>query len=309
MSISQKDIKLLWGRAANRCSICKTKLSQGIKSSVNSDFTIGEQAHIISEKADGPRGRSAISIDERNSYHNLILLCPNHHTEIDKNESIWSVEKLYLTKSKHELWVDETLNETSDKTALAKQMIISSIVDSAVELCRFEEWHIWTENALSPDPNWDVHHADLIFRFMDRVNRAIWPKEYDEFKRSTITLSIVLQKAANKFMANAEYCDRRNVYKPIKFYKALAFNPNYDSDLRKYTDWVRSCYDLVYEATKAANWFADVVRRDVNPLFYATEGKFSLINGPFQGGSYYGSIPEYTDLEKLELPSTLSLEE
>jgi hypothetical protein len=86
MAISQKDIKLLWGRSGNRCSICKTELTQN-SSALNSEFTLGEMAHIVGEKEDAPRGTSVLSSDERNSYHNLILLCPTDHTIIDKNEA------------------------------------------------------------------------------------------------------------------------------------------------------------------------------------------------------------------------------
>jgi predicted restriction endonuclease len=92
-----KDTKLLWGRAASRCAICKTKLSE-VKKSEN-EYLIGEQAHIVGEKATAARGHSNLTKEERNSYHNIILLCPNHHTEIDKNPSKYTVEKLHLIKS------------------------------------------------------------------------------------------------------------------------------------------------------------------------------------------------------------------
>ncbi len=93
MAINQKDIKLLWGRSGNRCSICRVELTQD-KAAVTSAFTLGEQAHIVGEKTNAARGTSSLTLDQRNGYHNLILLCPNHHTEIDKNEDDWPVEKL-----------------------------------------------------------------------------------------------------------------------------------------------------------------------------------------------------------------------
>jgi HNH endonuclease len=102
MSIKQKDIKLLWGRAANRCAICRVELIQD-KNAASSSYTIGEQAHIVGEKDEAARGKSIMPLEERNSYHNLILLCPNHHTEIDNNEEDWPIEKLHQIKSMHEL--------------------------------------------------------------------------------------------------------------------------------------------------------------------------------------------------------------
>lgn len=104
MSISQKDIKLLWGRAASRCSFpnCRVKLTQD-KNSVCESLLIGEQAHIVAEEKNGSRGDSVLSISERNSYYNLILLCPTHHTIIDNNPEDYPIDKLHIIKAQHEL--------------------------------------------------------------------------------------------------------------------------------------------------------------------------------------------------------------
>lgn len=53
----QKDIKLLWGRAGNRCSKCRCELSQDAAAS-NAAFTLGEQAHIVGEKEGLPDGQT-----------------------------------------------------------------------------------------------------------------------------------------------------------------------------------------------------------------------------------------------------------
>jgi hypothetical protein len=112
MGISQKDIKLLWGNSGSRCAICRTELIQDKKAG-DLSYVLGEQAHIVGEKQNSPRGDSSLSVEERNKYNNLILLCPNHHTEIDKNEYNWSIEKLHQQKSKHEKWVNDSLNISS----------------------------------------------------------------------------------------------------------------------------------------------------------------------------------------------------
>lgn len=65
------------------------------KDAVSASFTLGEQAHVIAESDDGLRGKSNLSLENRNSYHNIILLCPTHHTEIDNNEEDWTIKKLY----------------------------------------------------------------------------------------------------------------------------------------------------------------------------------------------------------------------
>lgn len=300
--MNQKDIKLLWGRAASRCSICRVELSQDGKMHAGS-FVLGEQAHIVGEKEDAARGKSQLTEEERNSYHNIILLCPTHHTEIDKNEIDWPIEKLHLTKSKHELWVRETLGDASDTKLLAKQIAVTSIIDAAVDLCRLEDWKVWTSHALAPDPHWASDLPDMIFEFRQRVAAAIWPSDFDELQRATTTFAILLHAAASKFMEHSRY--ENNSYWPHKFYKAGGFNPNYAKDLERYEVWLDECFRLIKDATRAANWFADVVRRDINPMFFAERGKFVVLEGPFMDFKYHASIPEFSEHRKSELPEAL----
>ena len=46
---------------------------------------IGEMAHIVPWSARGPRGEHRLPDDELNDTDNLILLCPDHHKEVDEN--------------------------------------------------------------------------------------------------------------------------------------------------------------------------------------------------------------------------------
>jgi hypothetical protein len=104
VSIAEKDIKLLWGRAAGCCSnpYCRTKVSE-IGTSGKSYLT-GEQAHIVARQAGGPRGKEG---GGSNVYENLVLLCPTCHTKIDKSpEGTYPVEMLLGWKKQHEGWVD-----------------------------------------------------------------------------------------------------------------------------------------------------------------------------------------------------------
>lgn len=301
--MKEKDIKLLWGRAANRCSICRAELSQDAKST-SASYALGEQAHIVGEKDDAARGKSILSAEERDGYHNRILLCPTHHTEIDKNEADWPVEKLHYTKSRHELWVSETLAESSDLRRAARQVAVASIIDSAVDLCRLEKWKQWTSWALSADPQWSVNLPEKAFEFRQRVAAAIWPDDCDELRRATTTLSILMHRAAEKLMEHAIL--RNETFCADRFYRAGGrFNPNYDSDAEKFNTWVAECHGLVIECTRAANWFADVVRRDVNPMFFAEAGRFVVVLEMDENLKCQAAIPVFTDLQKSSLPSGL----
>lgn len=94
MSISNPEVKKLYGLSAGRCSICEINL-------FDNHVHIGEMAHIIAKNNGGARGdvQSSTNI---NSYENLILLCANHHTEVDQNSNHYTVDHLHVIKSKHE---------------------------------------------------------------------------------------------------------------------------------------------------------------------------------------------------------------
>lgn len=299
MAIKQKDIKLLWGRSGNRCAVCRVELTQD-KNAVTSSYTLGEQAHIVGEKSGSARSKSQLTTDKRNSYHNLILLCPNHHTEIDSNEDDWPLERLYQTKSEHELWVNETLSETVDQFKIAKQASVSSIIDTTVQMCRLEKWDVWTSHGLSTDPKWAHDLPSELFEYHLKVMRAIWPEEFKELKRATTTLALSLNLAAQTFMEHSELYGE--TYYPHKFYKSGGWNENFDSDITRYEDWIKSCHEKLRESTKAANWFADVVRRDINPMFFAEEGKFLVVEGDILG--FEGKVLEYSKEERDSLPQS-----
>ena len=107
MSILDKDRKHLWAKSGNRCAICKQELF--LPNINNKDFNVGEECHIVSSQINGPRYIN--NYQNYDSYNNLILLCRNHHKEIDdkSNISIYSIEKLHQIKDKHEKWVSESL--------------------------------------------------------------------------------------------------------------------------------------------------------------------------------------------------------
>ncbi len=302
MSIKSKDIKLLWGRSGNRCAVCKIQLTQDAES-VTSAFTLGEQAHIVGEKADAPRGDSPLTQEQRDSYHNLILLCPTHHTEIDKNEADWPVERLHLQKSSHELWVTETLSETVDHVKLAQQVALSAIIDSAVEKLALEKWQGWTSFALSPNQRWPKALPDQIWEFRQQTIAAIWPPAYEELSRASRTLAILAHRAAQEFMEHSE--ERGEFYFAHRFYRRDTHYEDYDKRVDEFDSWQEECYRLLKDSTRAANWFAEVVRRDINPMFFAAKGKFLTTEGPFADMSFRTSLLEFTDEQKNALPDSL----
>lgn len=105
MSISSKDIKILFGNSAGRCNICNQQLVEG-------DIHIGEMAHIIAKNIKGPRGN--ISCENINSHHNLILLCPTHHSLVDADPVQYPPERLIELKQEHEKNVSLRLDNNQE---------------------------------------------------------------------------------------------------------------------------------------------------------------------------------------------------
>ncbi|MBY5958222.1 HNH endonuclease [Membranicola marinus] len=83
IGISSKTRKNLCAKSGNRCSICRTELFA--KKFKSDEENIGEECHIISSKQNGPRHHP--NLDD---YDNLILLCRNHHKEIDEISETFS---------------------------------------------------------------------------------------------------------------------------------------------------------------------------------------------------------------------------
>jgi hypothetical protein len=303
MSMLEKDIKLLWGRAAERCSFpeCRMKLTQDKKLS-SDGFPLGEQAHIIGESKSAPRGESNLSDDEKNSYFNRILLCPNHHTIIDKNPEDYSIEKLHLIKDQHELWVESTLSENKDMRKTAEKVIYADLIDTAVEACQFDSWDKWASRALSTNMNWDEEAHKRLFEFLNKIIGTVWPKTLPELECSLKKLTYEIYEAVQTFMEHCDFSKRKNgILVEELFYKSRGWiedDNEYQQLFNEYKAWHDKCENHVIEATKAANWFADIVRRDVNPLFFAIKGKFFVIMGPYDGLAFRSYFFEYTEEEK-----------
>ncbi|AOM42434.1 HNH endonuclease [Xenorhabdus hominickii] len=108
MPVSEKLKKVIWSKAAGKCSICREDLLLNDEAKELTHL-VGEVAHIVAEKKDGPRGISDLTLSTRNSERNLLLLCLMHHKVIDDNPSSYPVDRLLEIKKSHENWISENL--------------------------------------------------------------------------------------------------------------------------------------------------------------------------------------------------------
>jgi hypothetical protein len=124
VAISQKSIKILWANAGGRCAFphCQQRLCTSDAGNA-APYTIGEMAHIRGERPGSNRYDASQTQIQRDDYENLILLCPNHHTIIDRpeNEDSYNVEVLQAMKAAHENFVSGLLEKPqfADKREVA----------------------------------------------------------------------------------------------------------------------------------------------------------------------------------------------
>src|ERR1700721_1588976 len=88
MSATYPTKLLLAFRSGDRCAFlgCSKQLTVDAPSGGDA-VVVGEAAHIAGEKPEAPRYIATMSDEERNHYDNLIYLCGDHHTQIDKQHS------------------------------------------------------------------------------------------------------------------------------------------------------------------------------------------------------------------------------
>ena len=89
----------LFALSGNRCAFPDCTHSFVSDTHVKPIYAI---AHITAENPGGPRYDPTQTDDERRSFDNLMLLCPNHHALIDKHPGQYPVETLLGMKQKHE---------------------------------------------------------------------------------------------------------------------------------------------------------------------------------------------------------------
>lgn len=126
-SYKDRDLKLLWGLAAGRCAYpeCRKPL---IKEATDKDAhaVLGKIAHIndFASNPDSPRSNPSLSVDELNSYENLVLLCGNHHDEVDKQKNTFPRETLLKWKQEHEAWVFSRLEQAVPAIGFAELEVV-----------------------------------------------------------------------------------------------------------------------------------------------------------------------------------------
>lgn len=164
-------LRKLYLRSGNVCAYpdCKRAMIN------NRGVMIGRICHIEAAKPAGKRFNKHMDNEERRAFENLVLMCGDHHTEIDSCAKTYPVKKLQKWKRKHEKKfsaIGKTLtrafkDQFEDKT--------DGIVTTLPKTCKRLQ-------AAVPDAFSDGDIPDLINEikdYTDRLNKC--PDIYREF--------------------------------------------------------------------------------------------------------------------------------
>ena len=111
MSVNYPTKLILAFHSGDRCAFMNCELRLSVDGEQSNPVVTGEVAHISGEKAGAARHDESMTEEQRNHYNNLIYLCGDHHTQIDKQEAEFPVDRLHRIKKEHEAKVSEALNE------------------------------------------------------------------------------------------------------------------------------------------------------------------------------------------------------
>jgi hypothetical protein len=307
MGISLKTHKMIWGRSGNMCSFPDCKKVLVIDETATDDpSVIGEEAHIVAQKEEGPRGKSLLSLDQRDKYDNLILLCSIHHKNIDDQENEYTVTKLHEFKKKHESWVKENL--TVDKRKIKDDEIYATYIERFIELTDLDNWRSWTSWMLGATESFPKEQFDSLQEIPNYIISRIWPKRYTLLESSIMNFKNIVNDLMKVFYVYPK--EGKNAYMVEKFYKNY-YRENFRDEkdysreeeqkaLERYQYHLALLEDLIIELTRAINYICDQIREFIFEGFRLEEGAVLISRGDFLGYQTYRV--EYRGEERTDYP-------
>jgi hypothetical protein len=287
VSISALSRKQLWGRAGNRCAFpdCREELNEA-SANLAGGIVIGEEAHIVAREDDGPRGDSVLTVDQRDDYANLVLLCRRHHKIVDSDVAAHSVQSLLTLKDDHERWVRATL-DLSRQAMMERYAQVLDMWSQALVLHRLHDLTDGLANATGPGmPTWGwdaLVHADAYLR------SVVWPGDLPDLERALTNFGNVLADFISVFHAGQPEARLDGRWLRL----TAPRHPHSADDGQRFARNRDLITNLALEMTRATNHVCDLARSRVDPQFRFAEGRVAVT---FQDDS-----PEFPQYQRMEL--------
>jgi len=301
MALSIKTNRMLWGRAASRCSYPDCRLELVIDSLETDDPSlVGEAAHIVAEQSNGPRGDSTLALEQRNTYSNLILLCNVHHKLVDDQTTTYTVENLQSMKAEHEAWVRSKLSGFDPKKQLEDERWAGYIVEWQTR-CDLDNWLAETSHLFAPIPEIRTEFLGQLDQLRDWLLSRVWPESGALIRKALENFRMVLNDLLLEFRRRKTREDLGDFAVTEQFYKIREWDEaTYQRLLKQFEFHVDLIHDLTFELTRAANYVCDQVRESLDRTFRIEPGV--LLVSRSAGMSWYTIRTEYRDEERTEFP-------
>ncbi|MDX2707335.1 hypothetical protein PV350_31445 [Streptomyces sp. PA03-6a] len=287
MAINVVVRKLLWGRAGNQCAMpdCLQSLTVDLATEeegilVAAGAVVGEEAHIRSSQLAGPRHDINYPIDRLDSYDNLLLLCPTHHSIVDKNNGVqFSVADLVKIKLTHEERVARSLGPDGLRKREIEERMVALVLlwEQKIDL---DSWHIISGQLNMPIPVMATTHSRLLNETAIWLFTKKWPKAFPQ----TVDAFRNLDTALGDLIAHFNLCmeprneNRWDLERPYKRLQRWD-SAEYDRLFTITQQHRFVLYSLVIEITKALNYVIDCVIEEVDPLYRFDTGAVLMRQG------------------------------
>ncbi|MEI3867303.1 HNH endonuclease [Microbacterium sp. CCNWLW134] len=296
--------KMLWGNAGNRCAFggCSQRLVSNLESPGQElgmhQRVVGEEAHIRSSKVTGPRHDPSYPTEDLNEYANLILLCPTHHTVIDKeNGRAWPVAKVVSMKSTHEAKVDAAMSDDS-KDRQQLEVALAARIDRWEAALDLAAWEDLTRRLNWVHPYLSNSEWQSLAETASWLAGVVWPPQYPKlsaaFETHRAVLDLLVKHILDSFVLDGDTYTIRRRHKEIWFGGADG-EQRYTEAISEFgiNDAVTGA--LIHELTRSINLVVTAVNEELLPLYRFNDGSLQMIEGdPLWG--MWSSHPRYEPL-------------
>ena len=136
---------ILMGLCGGKCEFrgCEKSIVQDMLTGEKSNFS--NYAHIIASSVNGPRGNKVLSTQLSNDENNIMVLCRDHHKEIDDFPEKFTVNILRDMKKEHENYIKDLMKIKKESTVIGIKYTfnisdrVPKINDDDVRTCAFKQ--------------------------------------------------------------------------------------------------------------------------------------------------------------------------
>lgn len=282
MGAGVREKILIWTMAGGQCSYPKCEKHLVMSSLEGSLSLVGEVAHIVSAKADGPRGEYDLANEGIDFDHedNLMLLCNIHHKIIDEHPSDYPVAMLKDLKSNQERKIVAALSPEEKKEAFELRMVASNIADFE-KMVDIDNWLRKTEPIVYNGCPWiSKNYHNSLSKIPQWVIARVWPKDprYALLIQAFVNFKNILCDFLITFDKHGK--DAGETFRTDKFYQISDWDPPlYNRLFNEWSFHVGVVEDLLAELTRSLNAISDEIRNTVDRSYRYEQGYCLISTG------------------------------